>query len=157
GEKARVLLGVERVSARTLDKRRFASTRRNEASKQRLCKDRGVLGIERSKRDRGRVCESSSPLWMCLEQLWSRGADHEHGDAGRPLGEVLHECQYRWMRPVHVLEHEDERLLRRNLVEEPLPGGEDLFALTSFTCESDQRGQPGAEPCRVGHAGDCLV
>ena len=57
-------------------------------------------------------------------QLRTGGADHEHGCALGPIGEVLQECQAAPVRPVEIFEHEDRWIGAGDAFEEPSPRGE---------------------------------
>jgi hypothetical protein len=74
---------------------------------------------------------------MGLEKLRADGADHEHGNAGRPLREMLNEGQHRRVRPVHILEHEKQRLPDATSSKNRCPCRKHLVAFTSLATESD--------------------
>ncbi len=67
-----------------------------------------LLG-QRLELDRGRPHPPAAPTGTLLEELWSREADDEERSAD-PVGDVLDQLEQRLLRPVDVLEEEDERL-----------------------------------------------
>ena len=85
---------------------------------------RGVLGAERRQRDRVRVALAAAPPGRALVQLGPGGAQNEQRNARRPVDEVLDEREQLLVGPVQILEDGDQRALRRNALEEALPGPE---------------------------------
>ena len=123
---ARELLRVERVAPGALD---AAWTEcRPAGPTARAARARGA----RSRRRRAARARSS-PRSACLrpspagaKELGPSRADDEHRHSGRPVDEVVDEVEQALVRPVQVLEDENERAALGDGLEEPPPGGERL-------------------------------
>src|SRR5205823_381950 len=81
---------------------------------------------ERRERDRERIAFSATPAGAAVEELRTRRAEHEERRAVDPIRELVDEVEEIVVRPVQVLEDEDERALLRKCLEEPSPGPEAL-------------------------------
>ncbi|HEX6488643.1 MAG TPA: hypothetical protein VF137_07200 [Candidatus Dormibacteraeota bacterium] len=84
--------------------------------------------------------------------------DDEEAVVARPVEQVLHEFHQAWVRPLHVLEDEDDRRLFGQALEEPSPGGEEILPVAAHGLgEPDQLRQTRLDPASllvVRH--DCL-
>ena len=140
------LLGVERVAARA---RAAAppevSAGRSGALEQLAEESRGVVVRERRQRDRERVRLAAAPAGPAGQQLGPRGADEEQRHAARPLDQVVDEVEQVVVGPVEVLEHEHERPLVGEPLEEAAPGGERLLAPVTASLCVRRRDRPAAE------------
>jgi hypothetical protein len=85
-----------------------------------------LLTREWSGRERERVCLAAAPARTAREQLRAGRADDEQRHAGGPVDEVVDAVEQPVVRPVEVFEHEDERALVGDALEEPSPGRERL-------------------------------
>ena len=117
----------------------------------------GVLVGERRKRDRQRVRLAAAPVGPPREQLGPGGADDEQRHAGRPVDQVVDEVEQVVVRPVQVLEHQHERPLLGELLEEASPRGERLVphvaAALGAAGETDERPQVRLHPRVVDRGG----
>jgi hypothetical protein len=75
-------------------------------------------GVERLEQDRGRVHLAAAPPRSDVEELGPRHADEQDRGVPGPVGEVLDKIQERGLGPVDVVEHDDERPLAREVLEE---------------------------------------
>ena len=89
---------------------------------------RRLLTAQRRQRDRRRVRLPAAPARPPGQELGPCGGDDEYRDPGRPVDEVVDEVQQALVRPVEVLEDDDERALLREPLEEPPPRREALDA-----------------------------
>ena len=78
-----------------------------------------VLGVERVEHDRGRVRLAAAPRGLLVDQLRAGEADEQDRRVLRPLGDVADEVEECALAPVDVLEHEHERALARDLLQQP--------------------------------------
>jgi len=62
-----------------------------------------------------------------VEELRAGETENRNGCLAGPFDEVLNEIEQRFLRPVNVLEHENERLLLRKRLEELAVGPEGLL------------------------------
>ncbi len=126
---ARELLRVQRISTGALEQRRLR-VRGQENLLEDVRKDlRGFVVRERRQRDRARVQLAAAPAGTPIEQLRARGAEHEQGDSGRPLDELVDEVEQAVVGPVQILEDEHERMLLGEALEVGSPSGERLALL----------------------------
>ena len=114
---------------------------------------RRLLRGQGRERDRRRVRLSSAPPGTAGEQLWAGRADDEQRNSRRPVDEVIDEVEQAVVRPVQVLEDEDERVLLGERFEEPPPGRERLGlavgAGLGLLGEADQRAEVAHDPVRI--------
>ena len=106
-----VLLGIEGIAAGLLEQRgpaRSASSTELPSSSPRSSR-RVVVG-ERRQGDRMRVETASAPRRAPFEQLRPRRAEDEQRDVVRPVDEMLDEVERAVVRPVQILEHQDQRV-----------------------------------------------
>ena len=120
---ARVLLGVERVAPGPCEQRLLRLRVEQRPLEQRLDETGGVLVRERRERDRERVRLAAAPPRPALQELGARGREYEQRNAARPLDQLVDELQQRIVGPVQILEHEHERPLLGQRLEEAAPGG----------------------------------
>ena len=154
-EHAHILLGVERVPARPREEGRLRLRREHGLLQQSEYELSGLRLRERRQRDRGRVRLAATPAGPPREQLRPRARDDEQRNARRPVDEVVDEVEQMLVGPVQVLEDEDERPLRGEILEEPPPSRERLAATVAARLggarEPDERPQVQHDP-GVGHA-----
>jgi len=106
----------------------------------------GVLvGEAREGHVRG-VALAAGPAGVPLIQLGSRGAHDEDGHLRCPVDQVVDEGDQRLVRPVQVLEDEDERAARRDRLQERAPGGERLAAIGRFRRHADEPREARLDP-----------
>ena len=85
-------------------------------------------------------------------------AEHEQRDALRALDELVDEVEQRVVRPVQVLEHEDERALFGHSLEEPAPRRERLLWLDAPSSRKPgERTQLPLDPLRLGRVAADVV
>ena len=90
-----------------------------------------------------------APLGLPVEQLWPRRGDHQQGNVGRRLDQVAEELEQRRVRPVQVLDHQDEGPVGGHRLDEASPGGEELGLVGAWAlgiAQPEQRRQPCPEP-----------
>ena len=104
---------------------------------------RRIVVGERGERPRDRVRLAASPGRPPREQLRPRGGNDEDGDVGETVGHLIDEVEQAVVRPVQVLEHEHERTLFRERLEEPTPRGECLASPIRRTAAVVVAGEPG--------------
>ncbi len=91
---------------------------------------------------------------MAFEEFGPGSAHHEQRDGCGAVGEVFEEREHRVVGPVEVLEHDDGRMLIRDVLEESSPGGEQLLAIGGgCRLDPEQRQEPLAEPGPLGSFG----
>src|SRR6185295_17594496 len=122
-----ILLGVERIPARSLEQLRLRVRLEQRTFAQRSDQLRRLLTRERRERDVRGVQLPSAPRLPALEQLQPRRAENQHRDVTHPVREVLDEVEQAVVGPLHVLKHEHERVLLRECLEEPPPRRERLL------------------------------
>jgi hypothetical protein len=128
GEHPHGLLDEERVALRLLEQRL------PQAGGQRRTRDEAVDELlrlvvgERSEVDRDRPATASAPAGPRLEQLWPGEAHDQDGSGVDAVGQVLDEVEQRLLRPVQVLEAQDERLRLRQVDRPLVRGPGDLLA-----------------------------
>ncbi len=115
--------GFPPARASSADWSSAGSTERSMSRRDQL--RRLALG-ERRERDRRRVALPAAPAGAPLQQLGTGGAHAEERDAAGPLDEVVDEIEQAVVRPLQVVEDEDERPSLRERLEELPPRCEDL-------------------------------
>jgi hypothetical protein len=118
---------------------------------------------QRRELDRDRAAPAPSPAGPRIEQLGASEADDEHWCVVDAVGEVLDEVEERLLRPVDVLEPEDEGLrlreARRPLVRGPrdlLPAAWPRDVVQHARCEAEQVGD-GVARARLAQLLDRLL
>ena len=148
------LLGVQRISTRALQQRRLGVGRQNRALEERSDEPGRLLVVERRQREREGVRLSSSPARPAREKLGAGRADDEDRNSAGPVDEVIDEVEEPLVGPVQVLEHEHERPLVRDRLEEAPPGRERLRAVVAaqllLGLEPDQRSEMALDPVGFG-------
>jgi hypothetical protein len=129
-EHARELLRVEGIASRAGEQRLLGLRRQDRALEQLGDEPRGLVVRERREREGEGVRLASTPSGPTLEQLRPCAANDEQRNAGRPVDDVVDEVEKRLVRPVQVLDDQDERALFRERLEKRPPRGERLAALT---------------------------
>ena len=157
----RELLGVERVALRPLEQRLLGLGREQRALEDVRDEDSGLLLRERGEADRRGVELAAAPAGPPLEELRPRAADDEERDAAQPVDELVDEVEQALVGPVQVLEHEHERPLLGERLEEAPPGGEGLSAAVAAEAgvrlESDQRAEVRLDPARIARVVDSVL
>ncbi len=83
---------------------------------------RGLIVGERGEGERGRVELAAAPAGPAFEQLGPCGRDDQERDVAQPVHELVEEVQETLVRPVDVLDDDDERPLLGETFEEAPPG-----------------------------------
>src|SRR4029078_1206615 len=65
---------------------------------------------------------AAAPAWLSVEELGSCRAEDEERHIRRPFGHLVDEVEQAVVRPVELLEDENERALLGERLEEPPPG-----------------------------------
>jgi hypothetical protein len=106
------------------------------------------------------MARAATPAGATLEQLRSRGADHEHGNSAGPVDEMLNEIEQIVIRPMQILEDEHQRALLGEPLEVAPPRREGLVPPVAANCriaaEPGERTQMPLDPLRVRRLGDEL-
>ena len=93
-----------------------------------------------------------------LRELGPRQRHDEERGGARPLQQVLDEVEQRGVRPLEVLEDQDDRIAVGEPFEEQPPGAEQLVAIARTTVlEPDQGCEPGLDPSSLVRLPDLLV
>ena len=82
-----------------------------------------------------------------FEQLRTRRADEQQGDAARPAGEVLDEVEKRFLGPMHVVQDDHQRLAARECFEE-FPDRPERLLQRARTRSATERGPEPLEDVR---------
>ena len=150
----RELLGVERVALRALEQRLLDLRREQRALEHVRDEERGLLVRERREADRRGVELAAAPAGSSLEELRPGAADDEERDVAQPVDELVDEVEQAVVGPVQILEHEDERALLGERLEEAPPGGEGLAAAVAtepgLGLEPDERTEVRLDPAGIG-------
>src|SRR5207253_8415706 len=98
-------------------------------------------GAQRAEGNRARVPFAATPPGMTLVELGPRRTDEEDRHAARPVDEMLEELDQRRVGPVQILEHEDQRTLFSDPLEESQPRCIRLFLVgaTRVACPDARR------------------
>jgi hypothetical protein len=110
---ARELLGIERVTARSLEQRGLGSRGQDRPCEQGRDEPRHLLLGEGRHGERRRVPLTSAPGGVALEEFRPSSTENEERNVGRPVDEMVEELHERSVGPMEVLEDEDERGLLR--------------------------------------------
>jgi hypothetical protein len=152
GEHPCVLLRVERIAARLGDE-----LARLLPSDELLEEAGSLLLGERRERDECRVALAAAPAGPAVEELGARSAEDEDRHVRRPVDEVVDEVEEAVVRPVQILEDEDERSLIGERLHETTPGGEGLvsrFRSAGMAAQADERPQVALDPARLNGISD---
>ncbi len=117
------LLGVERVACRSLDDCAPEMVVRRIAPQERLHEALDVGVRQRPERHREHVALASAPVRSSVEQLGSRAADDEQRDADDQLRQLVDEVEEAVVGPLQVVEHDHQRALIGNPLQEQAPRG----------------------------------
>ncbi len=109
GEHPHRLLDEERVALGLREHGRDVD-RQLELGGQRGDELGALVGPQRLELERRRADAASAPRRPDVEQLGARDAEQEQRRLAHPRGEMLDQLEQRLLAPVHVLEHEHERL-----------------------------------------------
>ena len=149
GEHPGELLGVKRVASCSLEEGGLRRGRQDRLREQGRHEPRRVVGREWRERDRRGVALAARPAGLCVVELRPRRADDQQRHPGCVVDEMFDEPSHRGVRPVQVLDDQDERILRGGGLDEAKPGRE---CLRSISCRagggftSNQWREPGREP-----------
>src|SRR3954447_26813724 len=70
-----------------------------------------IVGRKRLEQERGCVQLAATPRRAKIEELRARDTEQEDRRVARRVDEMVEQVEERWLRPVDVLEHENERAL----------------------------------------------
>ena len=106
------LLDEERISLCRVEDPRAQHVSAGAAVEQ-ACDERvGVGGRERLEQHRRRVELAAAPVRPAVEQLGPRHAEQQDRRIAAEVGDVINEIEERFLAPVDVVEHDDERRVR---------------------------------------------
>ena len=105
--------------------------------------------VSGSSRIERRVELAAGPARSAVEELGAGEADDQHGSVTHPVGEVLDQVEQRRLGPVHVLEHEDERRLAGERLDELAYRPEHLLADGTCRSRADRALEPRGDDVRV--------
>ena len=155
------LLGVERIAARPLEQGLLGFGREQRSAQEapdQLC---GLLVGQRGERERRGVELAAAPARAAFEELGPRRRDDEQRDVRDPVDELVEEVEEALVRPVDVLDDDDERTLLGETLEEAAPGGEGLVsAIASQLCvagEAEEREEMRLDARLVARAGERVL
>ena len=155
------LLGVEGITAGSLEQRGLRLGHEHGCAEESREKDRGVVVRQGSERERRRVQLAPAPARSPLEELRPGRRDDEERHVGHPVDELVDEVEQALVRPVEVLDHEDERALVRHRLEEAPPRRECFAAPVAADLalgrETDEGEQMALDPAGIGFVVDELV
>jgi hypothetical protein len=114
------LLDEEGVSTRLVDDE-LLDRRRKLQRKQPVEHLLRGLGLQRLEPDRRCVPPPRAPVRPAAEQLGPRGREHDHPGSGVPE-DALERVQEIVLRPVEILDEQNERPFRADLLDEPDDG-----------------------------------
>ena len=120
------LLEEQRVPGRGVEDRRPSFGRERDVGREPVDERLRVAGRQSVQQDRRRVEAPARPLGPRVEQLGPREREHEDRRA-RERGDVLDEVEERRRSPVQVLEHEHDRPLARERLEQAPDGPRGLL------------------------------
>ena len=135
------MLGVQWIAARTPEQRALLRCFQQRSVAQRCDQLRGLLVRQRRERNRGGVDLAATPAGTAFEQFPPGRAEDQDRNVGHPVGEVLDEIEQPVVRPLNVLEDEDERMLLGQRLEEAAPRGERFFLRPAGVALTQQRPQ----------------
>ena len=115
-----------------------------------------ILARERLEHDRRRVQPAPAPTGPHLEQLGPRDAEDQHRGLARPIREVLDQVEERRFRPVDVVEHEDDRALASEMLEQLADRPERVLRGAELS-PAEQAGDLARDPIPIGCAGEDRV
>ena len=118
------LLRVEGIAACTFQQRLLRLGGQHGSLQELRDEERGLVLAQRRERERRRVELAAAPARAPLEQLGPRGCDRQQRDVRDPVDELVHEVEQALVRPVEVLEDDDEWPLLGHRLEKASPGGE---------------------------------
>ncbi len=148
------LLGVEGVAAGAFEQGLLDVGRQHRAVEQGDHQPGGLNVGQRLERDRRGIELAATPVRAPSKQLGSGRADHQHRHVGHPVGELVDEVEQALVSPLEILEDEDQRTLRGELLEEAPPGREGLRSSAApelrLVLEPGQRAQASGDPFCVG-------
>ena len=149
------LLGVERVSARSLEQQPLCvSAGMTERSSRDETRRAGLLVRQRRQPSRRRVAPSPAPARLARRRAQAeRCRRRMSGTPHAPVEQVLDELEKRTIGPVEILDHEDGWTASRHRFEVPAPGGERLLAADAghlVLADADERRKSIDDPSTIG-------
>ena len=144
------LLRVQRVSAGALEQRLLRLGGQEGALEEAPDELGGLLVGERRERQRRRVQLAAAPVRASFEELRPGGRNDQERDVGQPVHEFVEEVEEALVGPVDVLDHDDERALFRETLEEAPPGRKRLVPAVAaelrLAAEAEQREEVFLDP-----------
>ena len=108
--------------------------------------------------ERGEVALASAPGGSLVGELRPGEHEHEHRMAPGPLEQVLEEVEQPGVRPLHVLEDEDDRVALGQPLEEDPPGREEVLLVAgSSLLEPEQVSEARLDPVLLVRIRDVLL
>ena len=150
----RELLGVERVSTCSLEQGPLRLRHEHRAFQEATYQVCGLLVRQRGDGERRGVQLAAAPAGSTFEELGPRRRDHEQRHVRYPLDELVDEVEEALVRPVQILEDENERAAFGHRLEEEAPSGKRLAsaiaAELALGAQTDEREQVRLDPRYVG-------
>ena len=147
------LLRIERIAACAFQQRLLGLGGQHGSLQELRDEERGLILAERRERERCGIELAAAPAGTPLEQLGPRGRDRQQRHVRNPVDELVHEVEQALVRPVEVLEDDDERPLLGHRFEKAAPGGEGrlpaVVAELGLGREADEGAQLRLDPVRV--------
>ena len=98
----------------------------------------------RLEQDRAGIRPARPPLWPLVEKVGTGEAEEEDRGLAYPVGDVFEQFEERWLRPVQIVDDDDERPLARELLEQPAKRPEGLASVREGIGQAEERRQrPG--------------
>ena len=94
---------------------------------------------------------------MAVEQVGPGEAEDENRSLPGPADHVLDQLEEGWFRPLEVVEAHDQRLLARDVLEQPPDGPHRLFRRRRAIADPDRRGHLACDPLPVRFPCEQLV
>ena len=105
--------------------------------------------------ERGDVPAARGPGGPPFQQLRSRHGQHEDRGGRGPFEQVVQEVQQRVVGPLQILDHQHDRVLRGELLEEGAPPGEQVATIHGAAiAHPEQLGQSGPDELDDGRVTD---
>ena len=110
----------------------------------------GLGHAERFELDRRRRQFAAAPRRPHLQELLAADAQQKDRRFARPVGDVLDQVEQARLRPVHVVEDEDQRPLMGQGREQPTDRPEGVVRIGSALRQADRLGDPVEDAARIG-------
>src|SRR5262245_45465198 len=116
-----------------------------------------LLGLQlRERREHDRLAERV-PSRVAVEKLWPGAAEDENRGLSRPADDVLDQLDEGRLRPLEVVEADDQGPLTRQVLEEPADRPHRLLRRRRAVADADRRGDLPCYPLRLWFSGQQLV